>query len=105
MTSPSFKERVVLAIGKLRRLYYVFLKPGYVSEKLKQRKGECRRCGACCKLLFTCPFLDETNGTPTCKIHADKWKVCRLFPIDERDLRDRDIISPDKKCGYYFPSE
>jgi hypothetical protein len=25
-----------------------------------------------------------------------------MFPIDERDLRDRDIISPDHPCGFSF---
>jgi len=25
-----------------------------------------------------------------------------MFPIDERDLRDRDIVSPDHPCGFSF---
>jgi len=27
-----------------------------------------------------------------------------MFPIDERDIRDRDIISPDIPCGFSFPA-
>ena len=27
---------------------------------------------------------------------------CRLFPIDERDLRDRDLVAPGAPCGFHF---
>jgi len=94
--------RIVHLWGKLRRLYYVFLRPGYVARNIELRRGECLRCGACCKLLFTCPYLAIKNGIPECKIHNRKFKACKFFPMDEADLRDRDIVSPEKKCGFYF---
>jgi hypothetical protein len=28
--------------------------------------------------------------------------VCSLFPLDEKDLRERDIVMPGTKCGFYF---
>jgi hypothetical protein len=27
---------------------------------------------------------------------------CRVFPIDERDLADRDLVLPDRECGFSF---
>jgi len=52
--------------------------------------------------MFTCPLLDRQATPVRCTIHEIKPRVCRLFPIDERDLRDRDIISPDVPCGFSF---
>jgi Fe-S-cluster containining protein len=40
-----------------------------------------------------------------CTIHEYKPSNCSLFPIDERDLRDRDIIAPDSPCGFSFVPE
>jgi len=99
------RDQLILAWGKVRRLYYGVFRPGYVRRKAAQRRGECRRCGTCCKLVFVCPRLDESGDVPTCKIHDDKPLNCRIFPIDERDLRDRDMVCPDEKCGFYFVEE
>lgn len=101
----GLKGRIIHAWGKIRRLCYVFLRPGYAAKKIEHRKGECHRCAACCKLLFICPYLTMKNGIVECKIHSRKFKACRFFPIDEADLRDRDIVSPEKKCGFYFVEE
>jgi hypothetical protein len=27
---------------------------------------------------------------------------CRVFPLDERDLAERDMIMPGQPCGFYF---
>ena len=90
-----------LGWGRLRRMYLAAFRPGYVRESLARRTGDCNRTGVCCHLMFTCPIL-EVKPVPRCRIHAHKPSVCRLFPIDERDLRDRDIIAPDSPCGYSF---
>jgi hypothetical protein len=101
-TSFTLRERLILGRGKLRRLYLGFLRPGYVKESLARRVGQCDRTGACCHLMYTCPLL-VTKSTPVrCSIHEIKPLSCRLFPIDERDLEDRDIVSPDVPCGYSF---
>ncbi len=97
----TLRERWILGRGKLRRLFLVYLRPGYVERSIARRRGDCNRTGACCNLLFRCPAF-TTEPLPTCRINARKPRVCRKFPIDERDLRDRDIISPDHPCGFSF---
>jgi len=97
----TLKERGILAWGKARRFYLVHFRPGYVQESITRRRGDCNRTGACCNLLFACPAF-TSKPLPTCRINAHKPKVCRMFPIDERDLADRDIMSPDVPCGFSF---
>jgi hypothetical protein len=61
------------------------------------RQGECNRCGACCKILFTCPFLvEEKGGVFTCSVYDHRPPSCRLFPMVPADLRDVD------GCGFSF---
>ena len=97
----SLHERWVLALGKARRFYLVQFRPRYVQASIARRQGECHRTGACCNLLFTCPVF-AAKPLPTCRVNQYKPKVCRMFPIDERDLGDRDILSPDVPCGFSF---
>jgi hypothetical protein len=99
----TWRERSILARGKIRRFWLVHFRPRAVEASLARRRGECDRTGACCNVLFTCPLLGA-NPLPACRIHRHKPRVCRMFPIDERDLRDRDIISPGHPCGYSFAS-
>ena len=101
-TSFTVRERMILGWGKARRFYLAHFRPGYVRRSLARRVGQCDRTGACCRLMFTCPLLDQRSDPVKCSIHEVKPKVCRLFPIDERDLRDRDIVSPDVPCGFSF---
>ncbi len=105
MPSPpslTGRQRLVLGWGKVRRFYLAHFRPACVRESLARRVGHCNRTGACCRLMFTCPLLDQKAEPVRCTIHEIKPKVCRLFPIDERDLRDRDLISPDRPCGFSF---
>jgi hypothetical protein len=101
-TDLTLKERLVLGWGRLRRMYLATFRPGYVRRSLARRVGDCNRTGACCRLMFTCPLLERRTDPVRCRIHEYKPSVCRLFPIDERDLRDRDIIAPDTPCGFSF---
>jgi hypothetical protein len=98
----TLRERLTLGWGKVRRFYLAHFRPGYVRESLARRRGHCDRTGACCRLMFTCPLLDARPEPVRCTIHSIKPRVCRLFPIDERDLRDRDIVSPALPCGFSF---
>jgi hypothetical protein len=98
----TLRERLTLGWGKVRRLYLAHFRPAYVRESLARRRGHCDRTGACCRLMFTCPLLDARPHPVRCTIHSVKPRVCRLFPIDERDLRDRDIVSPMVPCGFTF---
>jgi hypothetical protein len=101
-TSFTLRERLILGRGKLRRLYLGLLRPGYVKASLARRVGQCDRTGACCHLMYTCPLLITKSIPVRCGIHEIKPLSCRLFPIDERDLKERDIVSPDVPCGYSF---
>jgi hypothetical protein len=60
------------------------------------RQGECNRCGACCKILFTCPFLVEDKGVFTCSVYDHRPPSCRLFPMVPADLREVD------RCAFSF---
>jgi hypothetical protein len=96
------RERLVLGWGKIRRFYLGTFRKEYVRRSLARRVGQCNRTGACCRLMFTCPLLDQRSDPVRCSIHEIKPRNCTLFPIDERDLRDRDIIAPDSPCGFSF---
>lgn len=84
--------------GKLRRFVNTnFRKPEMVAA-LSLRRGECNRCGACCELLFKCPFLKKhRDGTSTCGIYENRPNSCRLFPIERRDIKE-----VRGSCSYYF---
>ena len=92
----------ILVWGKLRRAYRCFVHMDSVRKGHARRHGECKRCGRCCFMVFRCPFYYMEAGVPACRIHNNKPRVCRLFPIDERDLRDRDLVAQKIPCGYSF---
>lgn len=98
----SFREYARMGWGKIRRSFLVTFRRGRVIEKLDRRRGACTRCGACCKIMFQCPAYDDADGNPKCLIYNDRPGVCSLFPLDEKDLRDRDIVMSGRKCGFYF---
>ena len=86
------------AQGKLRRFVSSNFRKEDVVEKLALRRGDCNRCGACCEILFKCPFLKKhDDGTSTCGIYEDRPNQCRLFPLDQRDLAE-----VRGTCSYYF---
>lgn len=102
MPRTSVTTRLGLGLGKLRRLYLHMFNRDYLRRNLARRKGECRRCGVCCTLMFKCPFLEGSAELASCVRHDDRWENCRIFPIDERDLAERDRISDDGACGFRF---
>jgi hypothetical protein len=86
------------AQGKLRRFMSANFRKQEVRDSLSLRRGECNRCGACCEILFKCPFLKKhTDGTTTCGIYEDRPNQCRLFPIEKRDLEE-----VRGTCSFYF---
>lgn len=85
-------------VAKLRRFYLVHFKPGYVEKQLFLRKGQCRQCGKCCALLFTCPMLTQKG---LCVVYGKcRPKACKFFPIDQNDVDE--ITSLGGECGYRF---
>jgi hypothetical protein len=84
--------------GKLRRFVSANFRRQEVVEQLALRRGECNRCGACCEILFKCPFLKKhEDGASTCGIYEDRPNQCRLFPIEKRDLEE-----VRGSCSFYF---
>lgn len=98
----TLAQRGQLIWGKVRRYYLITFRRAYVNASLARRTGECNRVGACCKLLYVCPFLDESSGEPRCRNYNRRPGNCRIFPIDERDIAERDLVSPCVSCGFSF---
>lgn len=98
----NLAQKTILGWGKLRRAYLGHLRKDYVKENIARRQGECKRCGACCKLMFRCWLLDKKSPPAACRRYPSRTKACQLFPIDERDFADRDLVEPGIKCGYKF---
>jgi Fe-S-cluster containining protein len=89
------------ARGKLRRFVQAKFLRQNNEALLAKRKGECNRCGACCKILFKCPFLGtDAEGQYTCKIYEQRFAQCRLFPLHAKDLREL-----GDECSYTFEEE
>ena len=84
--------------GKLRRFWLVHFQKGYVQRQLPARQGDCHQCGTCCNLLFTCPMLTKQGR---CFVYDFcRPKVCKIFPIDQRDIDEVKLCSG--QYGYRF---
>ena len=84
--------------GKIRRFVNTNFRKQETIASLALRRGECNRCGACCELVFKCPFLKKNpDGTSLCGIYENRPNSCRLFPIEQRDIRE-----VKGTCSYYF---
>jgi len=84
--------------GKVRRFLLVHFRQDYVEKQLSIRQGECRQCGTCCNLLFTCPSLTKDGG---CVVYGIcRPQACKVFPIDQRDIDEAAICGG--QCGYHF---
>jgi len=78
---------------KVRRSFTSFL------PVAKNRRGECNRCGECCKMGWTCPFLkyieEDGKRLATCSIRHIRPMNCRAYPRTGSEQ----LVHP---CGYYF---
>ncbi len=87
--------------GKTRRFVQSTLLRQDAEPLLAKRRGECNRCGACCKILFRCPFLGtDAEGQYTCRIYDQRFAQCRLYPLRSADLREL-----EEQCSYTFEAE
>ena len=104
MTQPSRISIIVLLLwGKIRRFLLCVLSPGSVRRAIEKRLGACIRCGTCCRLPFKCSFLKaDSSGTLGCSVYPLRPPNCRVFPVDGRDIRERDLIAGGRACGYSF---
>ena len=86
------------AQGKVRRFVNSTFRKKEVIASLAQRRGDCNRCGACCEILFKCPFLQKhEDGSSTCGVYENRPEQCRLYPIEPRDLAE-----VRGTCSFYF---
>jgi Fe-S-cluster containining protein len=93
--------------SRLRHHLYPIFRRRYVYKNLKQRKGECKQCGTCCRVSFfgiRCPFFkDEDNK---CIIHNNlKPYSCRIAFFDKKDRYFGLIPELNKACGYYWEED
>ena len=89
------------ATGKFRRFRLVHFQKEYVQGQLFVRGGDCRQCGACCNLLFTCPVLTKQGR---CLVYGScRPQACKVFPIDQRDIDEVNLCGAN--CGYRFDRE
>ncbi len=90
---------------RLRHHFCPIFRRTYVYKSLKQRKGECRQCGICCRIpIFgvRCPFLKDNK----CSIHKTfKPYSCRIAFFDKKDRYYGLIPELEKACGYYWENE
>jgi hypothetical protein len=92
------KFRARQAQGKIRRFVNSTFRKREVRTRLAQRRGDCNRCGACCEILFKCPFLKKhDDGSSTCGVYENRPEQCRLYPIEPRDLKE-----VRGSCSFYF---
>ena len=103
MQLSRIQFRAKQATGKVRRFFRANLYTKDNATLLARRQGECTRCGACCKILFKCPFLIEDSSTEagrivySCAIYGKYPNQCQLYPLMPKDLEE--IEEP---CGYTF---
>jgi hypothetical protein len=94
----KMRFRARQAAGKVRRFVFANIHTSRNNEMLALRQGECTRCGACCKILFRCPFLIEEPGQIySCGIYGAHFNSCRIFPLVPKDLEE-----VEEPCGYTF---
>jgi hypothetical protein len=102
----TLRTRLVLLQGVIRRLFLNLFRRKYVRASLARRAGECKRCGVCCHLVANkCGALHlHKDGQSTCRLYSiSRLPNCCTFPIDPRDIADRDLVAPETPCGYYWP--
>jgi len=63
----------------------------------KTRKGQCIRCGACCKLPNYCPWLRfDHQGKSLCIIYPIRPLNCRKYPRTDAEHLTKSV------CGMHF---
>lgn len=95
VVSRGFVSQV---LRKARRFYLGTFRTERIKESIaKTRTGECHRCGACCELIYRCPFLGrDSKNLPYCRVYGDLRPAnCRNYPFDVID-------SEIKQCGFSF---
>lgn len=85
-------------LRKWRRFYLGNFRKDYIAQAIATtRGGECKRTGACCELIYRCPFLGkDIENKPYCRVYGDLRPAnCRNYPFDAID-------SEIDRCGFNF---
>lgn len=85
-------------LRKSRRAYFALFHRAYIKKSVElTRQGDCHRCGACCELLYKCPFLGhDAKNLPYCRVYGDlRPGSCKNYPFDRVD-------SEIEQCGFKF---
>lgn len=88
----------------LRRRYYVHLRPGYVREQIRKRKGVCGYHG-CYDLsilsriynVYLRKCLSKEDRT-RCLFWKNLPAECQIYPLDEKDK----IPETGSYCNFYW---
>ncbi|HYP28618.1 MAG TPA: hypothetical protein VE262_18045 [Blastocatellia bacterium] len=92
----------------LRRSLLANLLPDNLLYRYKAyQRGECNRCGLCCKIQFQCPFyIEEGPYNTRCGIYTTPHvpTACVKFPLDPLDLKllQREV---GNACTFYYEGE
>ncbi len=89
-----------LLLQAWRRIYYIFNKQE-VRVSIKERAGNCLRCGRCCQASIRCKNLcyDE-KGLSMCKVYDQRPHLCSLYPYNKNDF----FFHIRETCGYHYDS-
>lgn len=86
--------RMLQVFNKVRVWFILNFYSGYARRILRERKGECKKCGSCC---LDCCLLGEEKF---CTAYFQRPKWChRDFPLDPFDLWTSGL---KEKCGYWW---
>jgi hypothetical protein len=95
--------------GAIRRWVLSKVLPDAVLYRWQPyKRGECNRCGLCCKIVFRCSFFVESDSTTACSIYTSPKhfpSACVAFPIDPLDLAEVQREVAPAPCPFYFQGE
>jgi len=83
-----------------RKFYVWYFRRRYALEKIRARKGKCKKCGACCyNFGMKCPLLFKGK-------HCYVRKYCQWIfgdgPLDEVQQVHQVKSSKGGQCGFYW---
>jgi hypothetical protein len=114
-----YRKKAYIAFRKIAGFLYTdhsygaarrWLLPQILPDKVlyrwqPYRKGECNRCGLCCKIVYRCPFFVEHEQGTACSIYTDPKhfpSACVAFPIDPRDIQEVHKQIAPAPCPFHF---
>lgn len=97
----KIRERFYALKLKIHDAFGTYFQPKEVTRTLAARRGDCNRCGACCRILYRCPYLKDTpDGNTTCSIYDGRPDQCATFPHDAHSLQL--LTQMGVSCSYSF---